>query len=95
MIAPMDDLPTPSSNRDPRVLALKLGLLAAWLLVTFVFCFFARALDFDVLGWPFGYWFAAQGAMLAFIVIVAVHAWAMNRLVPEDAWPTGTKDGSA
>lgn len=95
MIAPMDDLPTPSTNRDRRVLALKLGLLAAWVLVTFVFCFFARSLDFDVLGWPFGYWFAAQGAMLAFIAIVAVHAWAMNRLVPEDAWPTAPRDHGA
>ncbi|MCD6079483.1 MAG: hypothetical protein K0R89_3427 [Ramlibacter sp.] len=88
----MDDLPTPSSNRDPRVLALKLGLLAAWFLFTFVLCFFARSLDFEVLGWPFGYWFAAQGSMLAFIAIVAVHAWAMNRLAPEDARPTGVRD---
>jgi putative solute:sodium symporter small subunit len=88
----MDDLPTPSSHRDPRVLALKLVLLAAWVLVTFVMGFFARDLDFDVLGWPFGYWFAAQGAMLAFIAIVAVHAWAMNRLVPEDARPTDMRD---
>jgi putative solute:sodium symporter small subunit len=95
MIAPMDDLPTPSSHRDSRVLALKLGLLGVWVLVTFVLCFFARALDFDVLGWPFGYWFAAQGAMLAFIAIVAVHAWAMNRLVPEDARPTGTREDDA
>ena len=95
MIAPMDDLPAPSSNRDPRVLALKLGLLAAWFLFTFVLCFFARSLDFDVLGWPFGYWFAAQGAMLAFIAIVAVHAWAMNRLVPEDARPTGVRGDDA
>lgn len=91
MIAPMDDLPIPSTHRDRRVLALKLGLLAAWVLFTFVLGFHARALDFAVLGWPLGYWFAAQGSMLAFIAIVAIHAWAMNRLVPEDARPTGAR----
>ena len=82
----------PTAPPPPRVLALKLGLLAVWALVSFVPVFFARELEFTVLGWPFGYWFAAQGAMLAFIAIVAVHAWAMNRLAPEDARPTGTRD---
>jgi putative solute:sodium symporter small subunit len=87
----MDDLAA-RRPRDARVLALKLALLAAWAAVTFVAGFFARALDFTLLGWPVGYWFAAQGALLAFIAIVVIHAWAMNRLVPEDALPTGTRD---
>jgi putative solute:sodium symporter small subunit len=87
----MDDLAT-RPPRDSRVLALKLGLLAAWAAVTFVAGFFARALDFSLFGWPVGYWFAAQGALLAFIAIVVIHAWAMNRLVPGDALPTGTRD---
>jgi putative solute:sodium symporter small subunit len=89
----MDDL-TPAT-RDRRVLALKLGLLAVWASVSFGACFFARDLQFTVLGWPFDYWFAAQGAMLAFIAIVAFYAWAMNRLVPEDALPTGTREDAA
>ena len=87
----MDDL----ANRprpDRRVLALKLALLAAWAAVTFIAGFFARALDFSLFGWPVGYWFAAQGALLAFIAIVAVNAWAMNRLVPGDAAPAATRD---
>lgn len=87
----MDDLP-PNTFRDRRVLALKLGLAALWIAVSFGGCYFARSLDFTVFGWPLGYWVAAQGAVLAFIAIVAVHAWAMQRLVPEDALPTGTRE---
>jgi putative solute:sodium symporter small subunit len=79
----MDDLPSPEPL-PPRVLALKLGLLAAWAAASFGSVYFARALDFTVLGWPFGYWIAAQGAVLAFIAIVAFYAWAMRRLQPED-----------
>jgi putative solute:sodium symporter small subunit len=87
----MDDLPDPSRTAR-KVLALRVGLLSVWASVSFVACFFARSLEFVVFGWPFSYWFAAQGAMLAFIAIVAIHAFAMNRLAPEDAIPTGTRD---
>jgi putative solute:sodium symporter small subunit len=71
-------------RHDPRVLALKAGLLVVWALVSFVVCWFARDLDFAVGAWQFSYWMAAQGALLAFIAIVAVYAWAMRRLAPED-----------
>jgi putative solute:sodium symporter small subunit len=90
----MDDLP-PTTLRDRRVLALKLGLALLWVAVSFGACYFARALQFTVFGWPLGYWVAAQGAILAFIAIVAVHAWAMKRLVPEDAIPTHTREEGA
>jgi putative solute:sodium symporter small subunit len=81
----MDELP---STPQPRsVLALKLGLLVAWAVVSFGSVFFARSLDFEILGWPFGYWLAAQGALLAFVAIVAAYAWAMQRLQPGDAVP--------
>ena len=85
----MDDLPLPAPL-PPRVLALKLGLLALWAAVAFGVVYFARVLDFTVLGWPVGYWFAAQGALLAFIAIVVFYAWAMRRLMPEDG--TGGDD---
>ena len=87
----MDDL-APAAERDPRVVALKLALLAVWAAITFGAAFFARSLDFTVLGWRFAYWFAAQGAIVAFIAIVALYAWAMNRLAPEDAAPAGGDD---
>ena len=82
----MDDLP-PTAPPPPRVLALKLALLTLWAAVSFGAVYFARDLDVTVLGWPFGYWFAAQGALLAFIAIVVFYAWAMRRLQPEDETP--------
>ena len=87
--------PQAQEKHDPRVLALKAGLLAVWALITFVGCFFARDLQFSIGNWPFGYWMAAQGVILAFIAIVAFYAWAMNRLAPEDALPQaqGPYDG--
>jgi putative solute:sodium symporter small subunit len=72
-------------KHDPRVLALKAGLLAVWAGISFGCCFFARELSFMVAGWPFSYWVAAQGAVLGFIAIVVVYATVMRRLSPEDA----------
>ena len=89
MIRPMAD-PEAQEKHDPRVLALKASLLAVWAIVSFGFCFFARDLQFMLAGWPFGYWMAAQGAVLLFIVIVAVYATVMKRLAPDDSLPTGT-----
>lgn len=87
--------PEAQEKHDPRVLALKAGLLALWALVTFGFCFFARDLQFMVGGWPFEYWMAAQGAVLFFMAIIVVYAAVMKRLSPEDSepQPPGARDG--
>jgi putative solute:sodium symporter small subunit len=90
----MDDL-GPSERLDRRVLALKAGLLAVWATVSFGFVFFARDLQFSLAQWPFSYWFAAQGALLAFIAIVVVYAWAMRRLAPEDGAGDPARDDGA
>jgi putative solute:sodium symporter small subunit len=84
MIRAMVD-PQAQEKHDPRVLALKAGLLAVWALISFVCCFFARDLSFMVGGWPFSYWMAAQGSVLGFIAIVVVYATVMRRLAPEDS----------
>ena len=55
------------------------GLMLVWFVVSFVFVFFARDLNFQFLGWPFSFWMAAQGALLVYGVLVAVYAWAMHR----------------
>lgn len=39
----------------------------------------ARELSFEVLGWPLHFWLVAQGSVLAFMAVVAVYAWLMNR----------------
>lgn len=81
---------------DARHLWLKAGLLLVWVLVTFVACFFARDLQMLVAGWPLGYWMAAQGAVLVFMVIVVAYCWAMSRFERQDAAraaPTRTGGG--
>lgn len=64
-------------RRNLRVIG---WLLAVWFVVTFVAAYFARDLDFDFFGWPFGFWVAAQGALLVYIAIVGFYARYMNRL---------------
>jgi putative solute:sodium symporter small subunit len=84
----MDQPPAPGQEKhETRVLALKAVLLVIWALAGFGAPFFARDLDFTVGPWPFGYWMAAQGAVLVFIAIVAVYAFVMRRLAPEDDLP--------
>ncbi|HPP47293.1 MAG TPA: DUF4212 domain-containing protein [Accumulibacter sp.] len=65
-------------RRNLRVTGL---LLLLWFLVTFVVTYFARELaDFTVLGLPFGFFMAAQGAPLIYALIVGGYALYMNRL---------------
>jgi putative solute:sodium symporter small subunit len=79
--------PEAQEKHDPRVLALKAGLLVVWAIITFGFGFFARDLQFMLGDWPFGYWMAAQGGVLAFIAIVVTYATIMRRLAPQDSLP--------
>ena len=55
------------------------ALLSLWFAASFGVVFFARDLQMVVAGWPVGFWFAAQGSVLAFIAIVVVYAWRQNR----------------
>lgn len=75
----MDDEALVVEQRGAHVLALKLALLLVWAALSFGVAFFARELQFAVVGWPLGYWMAAQGAVVAFIAIVAFYAGVMNR----------------
>ena len=64
---------------SPRRWLLHAGLLVLWFAVSFGVVFFANDLQQEVLGWPIAFWFAAQGAVLAFIAIVVLFAWRVNR----------------
>ncbi len=55
-------------------------LLALWFFVTFVVVFFARDLTFSVFGWPFSFWVAGQGALIAYCLIIWYYARYMNKL---------------
>lgn len=84
---------TATGLRDRRVIALRTVCLLAWAAVSFGACYFARDMHFLVGPWPFAYWMAGQGALVAFILILVAYAWAMNRLAPEDAVQSQEPDG--
>ena len=64
-------------------------LLAIWFVVTYGVSYFARELDRSVLGWPFSFWVAAQGAQLVYLALVGAYAIWMRRL---DAGSGGEDD---
>lgn len=56
-------------------------LLAIWFIVTFVFSYFARELNaFSFLGFPLGFYFGAQGALIVYVLIIWFYAHYMNKL---------------
>ncbi len=73
------DQETPDNSPAAVLSSLQLLLLGVWFLASFGVVFFAHRLMQVVAGWPLSYWFAAQGSVLVFIVIVAVFAWSANR----------------
>jgi putative solute:sodium symporter small subunit len=56
-------------------------LLFIWFVVTYVSAFFAPQLNqFKFLGFPLGFYIAAQGALVVYVIIIFVYATYMNRL---------------
>jgi putative solute:sodium symporter small subunit len=64
------------------VLTLIAQVLAVWFFVSFgCGILFADALNsMSVGGYPLGFWFAQQGAMYTFIILIFVYAKLMNNL---------------
>lgn len=60
-------------------------LLGVWFIVSFGFgIFFVDALDsIQIGGFKLGFWFAQQGSIYVFTLLVFVYAWLMNRLDAE------------
>ena len=53
---------------------------------------------FHVGGFPLGFWFAQQGAIYVFVVLIAIYAVAMDRIdrrYEDDASPKGAQRGAA
>jgi putative solute:sodium symporter small subunit len=57
-------------------------LLIIWFTVSFLFgIVFADALnEFQLGGFPLGFWFAHQGAIYTFVILIFVYVYLMNRL---------------
>lgn len=62
-------------------LRLTIVLLAVWFVVGYLLSgFFAASLNhITFLGFPFGYYMAAQGSVVVFVIEIALYAKLMNR----------------
>ena len=74
---------------------LMLSLLSVWFLVSFV-CgiLLVDFLDqFHIFGFRLGFWFAHQGSILFFILLIFIYVWGMNRLDKQfDVYEDNTDD---
>ncbi|TQM09118.1 DUF4212 domain-containing protein [Pseudonocardia kunmingensis] len=68
-----------------RNLRLMSVLLAIWALVSFgAGIVFVEPLNqIVVLGFPLGFWFAQQGSIVIFVILIAVYVWRMDKLDAE------------
>lgn len=68
-----------------RNLRLMSVLLVIWALVSFGagIVFVEPLNNLALMGVPLGFWFAQQGSILTFLVLIAVYVWRMDRLDKE------------
>ena len=56
-------------------------LMVIWFIATFVVAFFARELNqISFLGFPLGFYMAAQGSLIIYVLIIWYYAHYMNKL---------------
>ena len=57
-------------------------LLSIWLLVSFIFgILLADTLNnYHIGGFPLGFWFAQQGAIYFFVILIFIYVYLMNKL---------------
>jgi putative solute:sodium symporter small subunit len=58
------------------------GCLAVWFVVSYLFgIILVDQLNvFSIGGYDLGFWFAQQGSMYTFVVLIFFYAWRMNKL---------------
>ena len=69
-------------RRNLRLMAV---LLTIWALVSFgAGIIFVEPLNnISFIGFPLGFWFAQQGSIIVFIILIAVYVWRMDKLDAE------------
>lgn len=69
-------------RRNLRLMAV---LLTIWALVSFgAGILFVDALNnLSILGVPLGFWFAQQGSIVTFVILIGVYVWRMDKLDAE------------
>lgn len=74
-------MPKPLQTYWRKTLRITGILLAVWFVATFVVVYYAADLNcFSFLGFPLGFFMAAQGSLLIYVVLVWFYARYMNRL---------------
>lgn len=75
----MNDLKKIYWKKNLRYLGI---LLSIWLIVSFgAGILFANFLNqFHMAGFPLGFWFAQQGSIYVFVILIFVYVFLMNRL---------------
>ena len=77
---------TPTNNNSQKYwkanIRLLLALLAIWFFVSFgMGILWVDWLDqFSLFGFPLGFWFAQQGSIYIFVIIIFIYAYAANKL---------------
>ncbi|GGB80771.1 MULTISPECIES: DUF4212 domain-containing protein [Henriciella] len=80
----MDDKPSAENSKAywKATVRLTLGLLSIWFIVSYgAGILFRDFLDqVSIGGAPLGFWFAQQGSIYVFVVLIFIYCWAMARL---------------
>jgi putative solute:sodium symporter small subunit len=65
-----------------RNLRLMAGCLAVWFIVSYLFGIILvdQLNAFSIGGYNLGFWFAQQGSMYIFVILIFFYAWRMNKL---------------
>jgi putative solute:sodium symporter small subunit len=81
----MSDKPKTLKNYWKKNLQYLLILLSIWFLVSYgAGIIFADALNsIKIGGFKLGFWFAQQGSIYVFVILIFVYVWLMNRLDQE------------
>ena len=69
-------------RRNVRLMVI---LLSIWALVSFgAGIIFVEPLNnLSIMGVPLGFWFAQQGSIITFLILIAVYVWRMDKLDAE------------
>lgn len=67
-----------------RTRNLTIVILILWVIFSFVLPWNAKALNaYEFMGFPLGFYFTAQGSLIAFVVMIFVHNWLQDKIDDE------------
>lgn len=69
-------------KRNLRLMAV---LLTIWALVSYGagILFVEQLNNFSIMQLPLGFWFAQQGSIITFLILIAIYVWRMDKLDQE------------